>query len=197
MIEYGRNTLGPGARIFEPVTIGFPSRDRIGCENFRGAVIGRNALIRSGTIIYCDVEIGDDFQCGHNVLIREKTRIGNGVAVGTATIIEGDTTIGSDVRIQSLAFIPTNTVIGNGVFIGPHAVLTNDRYPPHGRPELRGPVLRDRAVIGANATVLPGIVIGEGASVAAGAVVTRDVPPMKLAIGVPARVRDLPEEMRS
>jgi acetyltransferase-like isoleucine patch superfamily enzyme len=197
MIEYGRNTIGPGARIFEPVTIGFPSRDRIGCENFRGAVIGRNALIRSGTVIYCDVEIGDDFQCGHGVLIRERTRIGSRVAVGTATVIEGDTTIGSDVRIQSLAFIPTNTVIGNAAFIGPHAVLTNDRYPPYGRPELRGPVLRDRAVIGANATVLPGIVIGEGACVAAGAVVTRDVPPGKLAIGVPARVQDLPEEMRS
>ena len=43
MIEYGRNTLGPNARIYEPVTIGFPSRDRIGCENFRGAIIGRNA----------------------------------------------------------------------------------------------------------------------------------------------------------
>jgi acetyltransferase-like isoleucine patch superfamily enzyme len=197
MIEYGRNTIGPGARIFEPVTIGFPSRDRIGCENFRGTAIGRDALIRSGTIIYCDVEIGDGFQCGHHVLIRERTRIGDRVAVGTATVIEGDTTIGSDVRIQSLAFIPTNTVIGNGAFIGPHAVLTNDRYPPYGRPELRGPVLRDRAVIGANATVLPGIVVGEGASVAAGAVVTRDVPPGKLAIGVPARIRDLPEEMRS
>jgi acetyltransferase-like isoleucine patch superfamily enzyme len=197
MIEYGRNTLGPGARIFEPVTIGFPSRDRIGCENFRGAVIGRNALIRSGTIIYCDVEIGDDFQCGHSVLIRERTRIGSRVAVGTATVIEGDTTIGSDVRIQSLAFIPTNTVIGNGVFIGPQAVLTNDRYPPYGRPDLRGPVLKDRSVIGANATVLPGIVIGEGACVAAGAVVTRDVPPGKLAVGVPAQLRDLPEEMRS
>jgi acetyltransferase-like isoleucine patch superfamily enzyme len=195
MIEYGRNTIGPGARIFEPVTLGFPSRDRIGCENFRGTLIGRNALVRSGTIIYCDVEIGDDFQCGHNVLIREKTRIGNRVAVGTATVIEGETTIGSDVRIQSLAFIPTNTAIGNGVFIGPHAVLTNDRYPPTGRPELRGPVISDRAVIGANATLLPGIVIGEGACVAAGAVVTHNVPAGKLAVGVPARVRDLPEEM--
>jgi acetyltransferase-like isoleucine patch superfamily enzyme len=195
MIEYGRNTLGPNARIFEPVTLGFPSRDRIGCESFKGTTIGRNALIRSGTVIYCDVEIGDDFQCGHNVLIRERTRIGNRVAVGTATVIEGGTTIGSEVRIQSLAFIPTNTVIGNGVFIGPHAVLTNDRYPPSGRPDLRGPVLSDRSVIGANATVLPGIVIGMGACVAAGAVVTCDVPDRTLAVGVPARIRDLPEEM--
>ncbi|MDD1665906.1 MAG: acetyltransferase [Methanomicrobiales archaeon] len=195
MIEYGRNTLGPNARIFEPVTLGFPSRDRIGCESFRGTVIGGNALIRSGTIIYCDVEIGDDFSCGHNVLIREHTRIGDRAAVGTMTVIEGNTTIGDDVRIQSLAFLPTGTAIGNGVFIGPHAVLTNDRYPPSGQPGLKGPVLRDRAVIGANATILPGIVVGEGACVAAGAVVTRDVPSCRLAIGSPARIRDLPEEM--
>lgn len=195
MIEYGRNTLGPNARIFEPVTLGFPSRDRIGCESFKGTVIGRNALLRPGTTIYCDVEIGDDFQCGHNVLIREGTRIGSRVTVGTGTVIEGDTTIGSDVRIQSLAFIPTNTAIGNGVFIGPHAVLTNDRYPPHGRPDLRGPVLEDRSVIGANATILPCVVIGKGACVAAGAVVTHDVPARKLAIGVPARIRELPGEM--
>jgi acetyltransferase-like isoleucine patch superfamily enzyme len=195
MIEYGRNTIGPQARIFEPVTIGFPSRDRIGCENFRGTVIGRNALLRPGTTLYCDVEIGDDFQCGHNVLIREKTRIGDRVAIGTGTIIEGNTSIGNDVRIQSLAFIPTGTVIGNGVFIGPHAVLTNDRYPPSGRPDLTGPELKDGAVIGANATILPGIVIGKGACVAAGAVVTHDVPARKLAVGVPARIQDLPEEM--
>ena len=195
MIEYGRNTIGPGARIFEPVTIGFPSRDRIGCENFRGAIIGKNPLIRSGTTIYCDVEIGDDFQCGHNVLIREKTRIGSSVAVGTGAIIEGDTVIGNDVQIRPLAFIPAHTTIGNGVFIGPHAVLANDRYPSSGRRELRGPILKNRSFIGANATVLPGIVIGEGACVASGAVVTCDVPALKLAIGVPAEIRDLPGEM--
>ncbi|HMA04476.1 MAG TPA: acyltransferase [Methanomicrobiales archaeon] len=194
MIEYGRNTLGPNARIFEPVTLGFPSRDRIGCESFRGTVIGRNAFLCPGTTMYCDVEIGDDFTCGHNVLIREGTRIGDRVAIGTGTVIEGTTEIGDDVRIQSLVFIPVNTTIGNGVFIGPHAVLTNDRYPPFGGPELKGPVLSDRSIIGANATILSGIVIGEGACVAAGAVVTSDVPSCKLAIGSPARIRDLPEE---
>ena len=94
--------------------------------------------------------------------------------------------------MQSLVFVPTHTVIGNGVFLGPHAVLTNDRYPPTGKPELRGPILEDRAVIGANTTILPGITIGKGAVVAAGAVVTADVPPRTMAVGVPARIRDLP-----
>lgn len=95
-----------------------------------------------------------------------------------------------------MVFIPTHTEIGNEVFIGPNAVLTNDRYPPTGKPELKGPVLEDLAVIGANATILPGVCIGRGAAVAAGAVVTKDVPPGKMALGVPAGIRDIPDQMR-
>jgi acetyltransferase-like isoleucine patch superfamily enzyme len=95
-----------------------------------------------------------------------------------------------------MVFIPTHTKIGDGVFIGPHAVLTNDRYPPTGKPELKGPVLENNVTIGANVTILPFVRVGEGAAVAAGSVITRDVPPGMLAIGVPARMRDLPLEMR-
>ena len=73
MIEYGINTIGEGAQIFEPVSLGFPSRDHLGETNFTGTIIGKHAVIRSGTIIYCDVMIGDHFQSGHNVMIREKT----------------------------------------------------------------------------------------------------------------------------
>jgi len=153
-------------------------------------------VLRSGGIIYCDVTIGDTFQCGHNILIREETSIGDNVAVGTATVIEGNCLIGDFVNIQSMVFVPTHTEIGDGVFIGPCAVLTNDRYPPTGKPVLKGPVVEDNAVIGANATVLPGVRIGGGALVAAGAIVTRDVPAGKMAVGVPAQIRNLPEEMR-
>ncbi|MFA5213887.1 MAG: DapH/DapD/GlmU-related protein, partial [Methanoregula sp.] len=127
MIEYGINTIGAGVQVFEPVTLGFPSRDKMGKTGFTGTVIGKDAVLRSGTILYCDVTIGDRFQSGHNVLIREKTRIGDRVAIGTSTVIDGTTTIGSDVSLQSMVYIPTNTQIGNHVFIGPNAVLTNDR----------------------------------------------------------------------
>ena len=74
--------------------------------------------------------------------------------------------MGSDVSLQSMVYIPTNTTIGDHVFIGPNAVLTNDRYPPSGIGGLVGPVIEHHAAIGANATILPGIHVGEGALVA-------------------------------
>jgi acetyltransferase-like isoleucine patch superfamily enzyme len=92
-------------------------------------------------------------------------------------------------------FIPTNTEIADGVFIGPAVVLTNDRYPPTGKPELKGPFLEENAVIGAKAVILPGIKIGKGAFVAAGSVVTHDVPAGKMAIGSPAKITNMPKEM--
>jgi len=196
MNEYGQNKIGSGAQVFEPVILGFPSREYLGKKNFAGTIIGKNAVLRTGTVLYCEVTIGDNFSTGHNVIIREKTTIGDNTAIGTSTIIEGTTTIGSNVRIQSMVFIPTNTEIGDNVFIGPNSVLTNDRYPPFGRPALVGPVLEDNTTIGANVTILPGIRVHEGAAVAAGSVVTKDVPAGVLAIGSPARFRELPLEMR-
>jgi len=152
-------------------------------------------LIRSGTIIYHGVQTGSRFRTGHNVLIRENTKIGHNVLVGTNTVIEGDTDIGNNVSIQSNVFIPTSTTIEDLVFIGPNVVLANDKYPIRINTGLVGPVLRKGASIGANATILPGIEIGEGAMVAAGAVVTKDVPAWKLAVGCPAEIRELSEGM--
>jgi acetyltransferase-like isoleucine patch superfamily enzyme len=195
MIEYGINRTGAGLQVFEPVTLGFPSREYIGKTGFAGTMIGKDAILRSGTIIYCDVTIGDRFQTGHNVMIREKTRIGNHVSVGTGVIIEGNTRIGNNVNLQSMVYIPTNTTLGDRVFIGPNAVLTNDRYPPSGIGGLVGPVIEREAAIGANATILPGVRIGEGALVAAAAVVTRDVPAHMLAVGAPAKIQDLPSAL--
>ena len=192
MIEYGINKTGHGLQVFEPVTLGFPSREYIGKTGFIGTTIGNDAVLRSGTVIYCDVTIGDRFQTGHNVVIREKTRIGNQVSIGTGVVIEGNTCIGDQVNLQSMVYIPTNTTIGDRVFIGPNAVLTNDRYPPSGFGGLVGPVIENDAAVGANATLLPGVRIGKGALVAAAAVVTRDVPAHMLAVGSPAKIRALP-----
>ena len=197
MIEYGINRLGPDAQIFEPVTLGFPSRDNMQKTGFVGTTIGKNSVIRSGTVIYCGVIVGDFFQTGHNMVIREETLVGDRVSIGTATVIDGHTVIGNDVSIQSRAYIPTNTRIGNHVFIGPNAVFTNDRYPPSRIGGLDGPHIKDGAAIGANATLLPGVTIGEGSFVAAGAIVTRDIPDYMMAIGAPAKLRDLPKSFNA
>ena len=87
--------------------------------------------------------------------------------------------------------------IGDNVFLGPSSVLTNDKYPIRVPCDLKGPVLHNDVSIGASATILPGVEIGEGARVAAGALVTKDVPPWKLAIGSPAKITELPETLRS
>lgn len=196
MEKYGKVTVGENSLIFENVILGFPSRNKLNGKGFEGTVIGRNAVLRTGTIIYCDVKIGDNFNSGHNVVIRENTHIGDNTSIGTSSIIEGNCKIGNNVSLQSLVYIPTNTMIGNNVFIGPNSVLTNDRYPPNNSEPLEGPVLEDNVSIGANTTLLPGVTIGEGSLVAAAAVVTKDVPPFSLAIGSPARIRNLPEGAR-
>jgi acetyltransferase-like isoleucine patch superfamily enzyme len=159
-------------------------------------LIGKRPLIRSNTVIYNDVTIGDDFKTGHNVLIREKTTIGDDVLIGTNTVVEGHSKIGSNVSIQSNVYIPKKSYIEDNVFIGPCACFTNDRYPIRVEYNLKGPIIRRGASIGSNSTFLSNIEIGEGAIVAAGAVVTRSVPPWYLAIGTPAKIKPLPPKLK-
>lgn len=154
--------------------------------------IGTGSVVRSGTTIYCDVTIGSDFQTGHDVLVREQTSIGDDVLAGTKTVIDGYSDIGSHVSLQTGVYVPSHTTIGDNVFVGPQATLTNDPYPIRRDAELCGPTLKRGISVGANATILPDVTVGEHASVAAGAVVTTDVSP-NIAVGVPADHRSLPE----
>lgn len=158
--------------------------------------IGKNPNIRSQSIIYNDVKIGNNFETGHRVTIREKTEIGDNVLIGTNTVIEGHCTIGSNVKIQSNVYIPKNSIIEDYVFIGPCACFTNDKYPVRVDFDLKGPLIKKGASIGANSTFLCDIEIGEGAMVAAGAIVTTDVPDYFLAIGTPARIKPLPKHLK-
>jgi len=172
----------------------------IGIEYKKGSktpIIGENPIIRSNTVIYNDVEIENNFKTGHNVVIRENTKIGNDVLVGTNSVIEGNCTIGNNVRIQSNVYIPTNTTIEDNVFIGPCACFTNDKYPVRVDFDLKGPIIKKGASIGANTTFLSNVEVGEGAMIAAGAMVTKDVPSFFLAIGVPAKIKPLPKHLKT
>ncbi len=182
--------IGKDADIDSDVSVGY------GAEHGDARTrIGADARIRSGTIIYADVDIGDGFRTGHNALVREETTIGDDVLVGTDVVIDGATEIGSHVSLQTRSYVPRQTRIGDRVFVGPHAVLTNDRYPVRREDGLDGPDLADGVTIGANATILPGVTVGDNAFVAAGAIVTGDVPPDTLAVGAPASHRPLPREI--
>lgn len=179
-------------KVHENVTLGVSYKFRS-----KPPQIGKNALLRSNTVIYNDVEIGNDFQTGHGVLVREKTSIGDKVLIGTNSVIEGHADIGNKISIQSNVYIPKNSYIEDKVFIGPCACFTNDRYPLRTDYELKGPVINKGASIGANSTFLSGIEVGEGAMVAAGAIVTRDIPPYYLAIGAPAKMKPLPKHFKT
>jgi acetyltransferase-like isoleucine patch superfamily enzyme len=179
--------IGTGCRIDDGAEVGRP---------YEGwsepAVLGDDATVRSGTIVYADVEIGRGFTTGHDALIREGTEVGDDVLVGTGAVVDGRSTLGSRVSLQTRAYVPTETTLGDDVFVGPGAVLTNDPYPLRQSVDLAGPTIESGASVGGNATVLPDVTVGRNAFVAAGAVVTEDVPPDTLAVGVPAAYRPLP-----
>ena len=153
-------------------------------------VIGDNAVIRSHTIIYGDNIIGNNFQTGNKANIRESNEIGNDVSIGTLSVIEHHVTIGSNVRIHTQAFIPEYTVLEEGAWIGPNVVFTNALHPqcPKVMECLKGATVKKCAIVGANSTILPDITLGENCFVAAGAVVTDDIPAGKVAAGNPAKV---------
>lgn len=154
-------------------------------------VIGPGAMIRSHTVIYAGNRIGANFQTGNKVNIREDNDIGDDVSIGTLTVVEHHVVIARGARIHSQAFVPEYCRIGEEAWIGPNVVLTNARYPasPGAKHQLAGVVLERRCRIGANSTVLPGVVVGAGALVGAGSVVTSDVPPGMVVAGNPARPR--------
>jgi acetyltransferase-like isoleucine patch superfamily enzyme len=186
-----RCELGQEARIENAAVVGHVYDE--GCEP---AVLGDEVTVRAGTIVYGDVIAGDRLNTGHFALIREKTHLGDDVLVGTNVVIDGRTDVGSNVSLQTGVYVPSHTDIGSNVFVGPRATLTNDPYPLRQEVDLAGPRLGDHASVGANATILPDVTVGERSFVAAGAVVTEDVPSDTLAVGNPAEHRPLPESLQ-
>lgn len=185
---YPNVQIGKNAVIEDFVIIGVPARGKK--EGELPTIIGDNAVIRSHTVIYAGNRIGNNFQTGHHVMIREENEIGDNVSIGTASVVEYHVKIGNAVRIHTQAFIPETSVLEDGAWIGPNVVITNAAYPrsKNVKDELKGAVVKKNAKIGANATLLPGVTIGENALVGAGSVVTKDVPPNKVVAGNPSQV---------
>ncbi|MBN2686056.1 MAG: N-acetyltransferase [Pontiellaceae bacterium] len=144
----------------------------------------------------------------------QSDQVGEGTLIWQFCVVLPGAVIGRDCNINAHCFIENEVVVGDrvtvkcgvqlwdgmtvedDVFIGPNATFTNDRRPRSKQPfELQKTIIKRGASIGANATILPGVTLGEGAFVAAGAVVTKDVAPGRMVMGVPARdVGSAPKE---
>lgn len=179
--------LGEGTLVDETATIGLPPLNA-GDGELR-TVIGPGAVIRSHTVVYAGTTIGARFSTGHGALVREGNVLGDDVSVGTNAALEYGNRVGSRVRIHTGCFLE-NCVIEDDVFLGPHVVFTDDPHPacPRYRDCVGGGTVRRHASIGANATILPGVEIGEGSLIGAGSVVAANIPGGVVAAGNPARV---------
>jgi UDP-2-acetamido-3-amino-2,3-dideoxy-glucuronate N-acetyltransferase len=137
-------------------------------------------------------EIGEGTKIWHFCLVLKGARIGRGCVLGQNVNVANDVVIGDNVKIQNNVSIYTGTIVEDDVFLGPSCVLTNVTNP---RSQVNRHALYERTLlrrgctIGANATVVCGVTVGRYAFVAAGAVVTRDVPDYALVTGVPAQKR--------
>lgn len=209
-VEIGANVvihdgtrIGAGAVIQDNVVLG--KQPKLSSRSTSGATaplppleLGEGAAVCSGALVYAGTTIGPNAIVGDLATVRERCVVGEGVVIGRGVCVENDVPIGAFTKIQSNSYITAYSELEDHVFIAPCVTTTNDNFM--GRTEARralikGAIIRRGARVGGGAVILPGIEIGAEAFVAAGALVTRDVPPAKLVAGLPAHVwRDVPAE---
>ncbi len=147
-----------------------------------------NPIIHEPSTIDPSVMVGENCTVWQYATICQEAILGEGVVIGSHAWVGRGAEIGNYTRIQHGAFIPNHTKIGKGCFLGPNVTLTDDKYPKAGKLyRAEPPTLDDDCSIGAGAVILPGVHIGRGAMIGAGAVVTSDVDPFKTVYGCPAK----------
>jgi len=200
VVVHAGTVIGVAATLQDAVVLGKPlalgKRSTAAREPPPPAVIGAGATICAGAVVVAGARVGAGAIVGDQAHVRERSEIGEDTVIGRASAVDNDVTIGARVRIQTGCYITAFSTIEADVFVAPGVTLTNDDTMARHGPDiaLRGAVLRRACRIGGGAVLVPGVEVGEEAFVAAGAVVTRDVPPRAVVMGVPARqVREVPE----
>lgn len=193
VVVHDGTTIGDGCVIEDHVVLG--KRPRLArSSSAKGdvgdLVLGERVTVCSGAIVFAGANIGDEAILGDQSFVRERSQIGPGSVIGRGSVVDNDVTVGARVRVQTSVYLTAFTVVEDDVFVGPGATTTNDNTMNRHGPEtpLRGASLRRACRVGGATVLTPGVEIGEEAFVAAGAVVTKDVPARGVAIGVPARV---------
>jgi UDP-2-acetamido-3-amino-2,3-dideoxy-glucuronate N-acetyltransferase len=165
---------------------------------YEPAIIGDECLIGAQVVVYIGSEIANNVLIADSAAIREDVKIGEYTIIGRSCTVENFTTIGKKCKLETNSYITAYSLIEDFCFIAPGVITTNDNYL--GRTEERfkhfkGVTIRKGGRIGGGAVILPGIEIGADAVVAAGSVVTRDVPAKEIYLGAPAKkFRETPAE---
>ena len=206
----GENIIGNETLIADDVIIGHPAKTALlKTRDFTksgGASIGNCCILRSGTVIYEGVQVGNDVQFAHHVVIREGAIIGDGCVFGNATVIREGAVLGRNVRLMECVIVSEAAQIGNDVFVGPNVSFTGGRFMTgsmeaskrmshqeaitlEGR-YWQGPsvIIEDDVRIGSGSVILAGVRLGKASVIAAGSVVSMNVPPGATVAGNPCRI---------
>lgn len=167
-------------------------------QQLPACVIGDECLIGALAVVYRGCVLRSRVMVADMASVREDVEIGAYTIIGRGVTVENKVRIGQRCKIETEAYITALSEVEDGCFIAPEVTFTNDNFLGRTKERFKyhkGVTLKRGARIGANVTLLPGLTVGEDALVAAGSVVTRDVPPRKIVRGSPARVwRDVPPE---
>lgn len=193
VVVHDGTTIGDGCLIEDHAVLGKRPRLARG-SSAKGDVgplrIASEVTICSGAVVFAGASIAQQAIVGDQAYVRERSFVGERSVIGRGSVIDNDVTVGARVRVQTNVYLTAFTVVEDDVFVGPGATTTNDDTMARHGPEmpLRGAILRRACRIGGGAVLTPGVEVGEEAFLAAGAVLTRDLPPRAVAMGVPARV---------
>jgi acetyltransferase-like isoleucine patch superfamily enzyme len=182
-------TIFPGAVIGRPPLSSGATLIPIETNPLASVRIGDNCVIGANSVIYADVEIGNNTMICDTACIREECRIGSYSVIAMGVTINRAAKMGNRVKIMDNSHITTNAIIKDDVFISTGVTLSNDNAmgrKPIPKGGFIGPTIRRFATIGQGACILPGIEIGENAVIGANSVVTKNVPPRSVVMGVPA-----------